>query len=258
MGPADPMRNFATADNKIEQLLLQKENHSMDWKGSADMRRIAEGLRYSWMRPYEERVHAALKQISGPQTYVPGDEVTGESLRAFSDEPILIGPLVCHLCDADFVNERDFAKHKECNHAGDKEYRKRVLYLLSKAGCRPLTGQEKRLMVQNFARFQQFCRPGAKGNYFADSDEVPRAEAACAICAQKDWLENRHKLNLFGTMPDANDTELNCAAAEETENENENDEPTGHGAAPRTQSLLKHRGVYYLQSPETRPDFTSF
>ena len=71
---------------------------------------------------------------------------------------------MCRVCETDFVSEEDFARHKEQRHAGEKEYRKRVLFLMAEAGCLPITAQEKRLMVQNFAHFQQFCHPGSKGN----------------------------------------------------------------------------------------------
>eukprot|EP00972_Heterocapsa_arctica_P096250 14201021-Heterocapsa_arctica.AAC.1 len=56
-------------------------------------------------------------------------------------------------------------------------------------------------MIHNFAHFQQFSRPGAKGNTFSRSAEVPRCEAACAVCQQKEFIEFRHKVNLFGTPP---------------------------------------------------------
>ena len=39
---------------------------------------------------------------TGPVTYIPGTEVAGDELRSFSDKPILSGPLVFQLCDADF------------------------------------------------------------------------------------------------------------------------------------------------------------
>ena len=132
---------------------------------------------------------------------MPGDEIDGDELRNFADEPIICGPLVCQLCHKDFISEQAFAEHKKKAHAGENEYRKRVLYLKAEAGCRAITAQEKRLMVQNFAHFQQYCHPGAKGNYFADEEEVPRCEAACAVCARKDWLEHRHKLRLFAVPP---------------------------------------------------------
>ena len=47
------------------------------------------------------------------------------------------------LCDADFVDEAAFSRHKSADHAGENEYRKRVLYLMREAGCGPIAGQEK-------------------------------------------------------------------------------------------------------------------
>ena len=63
------------------------------------------------------------------------------------------------------------------------------------------------------------------------------------MCAQKDWLEHRHKLCLFGRPPTQHVSE-EAADAE-----------TADVAAPLTNScgtgsLLKHGDVYYLQSPE--------
>ena len=63
------------------------------------------------------------------------------ALRSFSEDPILTGPLVCHLCeDATFVYDADFAAHKQEVHSGENEYRKRVLFL-EQSGSRPITGQ---------------------------------------------------------------------------------------------------------------------
>ena len=53
----------------------------------------------------------------------------------------MTGPLVCQLCeDATFLYDADFATHKEKVHAGENEYRKRVLFLMEQAGHRPITG----------------------------------------------------------------------------------------------------------------------
>ena len=116
------------------------------------------------------------------------------------------------LCERDFVTEEDFARHKQQEHAGEAEYGKRVLFLMAEAGCRATSAQEKRLMVQNFAHFQQFCHPGSKGNRFSGGEAVPRCEAACVVCAQKDYLEHRHKLSLFGAVPEERVSE-HCADA---------------------------------------------
>ena len=102
-------------------------------------------------------------------------------------------------------------------------------------------------MVQNFAHFQQFCHPGSKGNRFSSGEEVPRCEAACAVCAQKDYLEHPHKLSLFGAAPEHHGQELCTDAANDLGDVSEGE---GEADAPRTRALLKHRGVYYLQSPQ--------
>ena len=86
-------------------------------------------------------------------------------------------------------------------HSGENEYCKRVLFLMEQSGSRPIAGQEKRIIVQKFAHFQQFSRPGAKGNTFARIPEEPRCEAAFVFCQRKDFIEHRHKLNLFGQPP---------------------------------------------------------
>ena len=77
----------------------------------------------------------------------------------------MTSPLVCHLCeDATFLYGGDFAAHKEKVPSGENEYRKRVLFLMEQSGSRPVTGQEKRIILQNVAQFQQFSRRGTKGN----------------------------------------------------------------------------------------------
>ena len=90
-----------------------------------------------------------------------------------------------------FVCDANFAAHKQKVHSGENEYRKRVLFLMEQSGSRPIAGQEKRILVQTFAQFQQFFRPGAKGNTFARIPEEPRCEAACVLCQRKDFIEHR-------------------------------------------------------------------
>ena len=199
---------------------------------------------------YGDRILQLEREASGC-TYIPGDEVAGDKLRSFADKPILSGPLVCQLCDADFTNEKTFALHKKCDHGGEHEYRKRVLYLMAEAGPRPITAQEKRIVVQNFARFQQYCRPGAGGNFFADCEEVPRAEAACVVCAQKDYLEHRYKLCLFEEAPAESTAQGRLLQVDQEADEEEDGTTERHSQHDRiAYSLVKRNGVYYIQSPE--------
>ena len=202
------MEGFADeADNRLDQdlMLLASGNRTRDLqrrlKKYRDFVAGPDADNTEFAQKYKERILAAFATPVGKAAYVPGTNIDGDDLRKFSDDPIICGPLVCQLCETDFISEKSFAEHKKQAHAGESEYRKRVLYLMAEEGCRPITGQEKRLMVQNCAHFQQFCHPGAKGNYFADTEEVPRCEAACAVCARKDFLEHRHKLRLFAEPP---------------------------------------------------------
>ena len=108
-------------------------------------------------------------------------------------------------------------------------------------------------MVQNFAHFQQFCHLGAGGNFFADSQAIPRREAACAVCAQKHYLEHRYKLSLFGEIP--------AGAGLQPDASEEEDDASSQDAAGATfkrkspgegirKSLVQHKGIYYVQCPD--------
>ena len=125
---------------------------------------------------FKNRVNAAAAVALGLPQHVPGMAINGDAPREFSSTLLLCGPLVCQLCEAEFLYDDDFASHQDTEHAGESEYRKRVLHLLQRRGCQPITAQEKRLMVQNFAAFQQFSRIGSGGNTFSSSPEVPCSE----------------------------------------------------------------------------------
>ena len=147
-----------------------------------------------------------------------------------------------------FPVRTSFDRHKKHSHGGVAEYRKRVLYLMERQGCRKITAQENIIIVQNFAHFQQWSRPGTKANTFSSAPEIPRCEAACAICQQKDWIEHRFKLALFAPTPVAQ-TLSSCARDSTSEDENV---PSAtfqrRGAAPAG-DLLQRDGVFYLQAP---------
>ena len=94
------------------------------------LRRRRGGGRLADARRGEQVLEAAARATS-VACYVPGAEIVGDSLRTLSKEPIISGPLVCQLCDdRTFAYDADFAAHKENVHAGENEYRKRVLFLM--------------------------------------------------------------------------------------------------------------------------------
>ena len=158
----NPMAPFADeAENQIDQDLMQIES-GMLCKGPLRQRlkeyKVTLARGYDFMKKYEQRIQQCFSARCGrKQSYVPGDDIGGDALRIFDDRPILSPPLVCQLCDAGFICDNDFKHHMACDHGGENEYRKRVLYLMAEAGHRPITGQEKRIMVRNFAHFQRWC-----------------------------------------------------------------------------------------------------
>ena len=57
----------------------------------------------------------------------------------------------------------------------------------------------KRQMAQNYQTFRFYCVPGSVNEWTskAHGSLEPRREEACAVCARKDWLNNRFKVYLF-------------------------------------------------------------
>ena len=256
--PGNPMEEcYEEGDNLLQQTLRQAQ---CGIYGKAQRRRLEQYRRHldvSFMREHAEAVMEALSTASGLPVYVAGDEIEGDALREFADVPILTAPLVCMLCNPDasnpecsgasagagFLTEESFLRHCAACHSGWAEYRKRVLYLLEARGPHPISAQEKRLMVQNYAFFEQHSLPGAGENAFKDTEPVPRAEAACVCCARLDWLESRYKLRLFAEAPQGSGP---CVAEEDAE---ETESSGGEERTGKATRLVRVRGEYYLQKP---------
>ena len=77
---------------------------------------------------YKQRILTVSEAPTAPGTYVPGDEIYGDELRKFSHDPIICGPLVCQLCDKDFISESSFLNHKKDVHAGEKNIAKNSFF----------------------------------------------------------------------------------------------------------------------------------
>ena len=82
----------------------------------------------------------------------------------------------------------------------------------------------------------------SSGIRFSGGQAVPRGKAACVVCAQKDYLEHRHKLSLFGAVPEGHIYEHCADPARDDEDVSESE-----ANARPTKTLVKHRGVYYLR-----------
>lgn len=83
--------------------------------------------------------------------YVPSDVVGPHAeLHKWDSTCLVSAPRMCQLCGTGYEHEESLRHHIQQTHGGMAEYRKRVLYLASKQGPTPSTGQEKRAMIQNF------------------------------------------------------------------------------------------------------------
>ena len=123
--PPDPMDPFADeAANRLEQDVLMATNGI---RPRTVMQRIARYKKYMTqpaalqmdiVQKYKDEVVQAAAASWVVPPYVAGDEIQGDALRSFSEDPIITGPLVCQLCEnASFVYDADFAAHKEKVHS---------------------------------------------------------------------------------------------------------------------------------------------
>jgi hypothetical protein len=74
-----------------------------------------------------------------------------------------------------------------------------VFYKAREAGFVSLQPWVKRSMVQSFQFFRLHSVPSSCNDWTFKATETakPRREEACAVCAVKDWLENRYPVRLF-------------------------------------------------------------
>ena len=88
-------------------------------------------------------------------------------------------------------------------------------------------------------------------NTVARISEVPRCEAVCVLCARKDFIEQRHMLNLFA-LPPKDDQRIEFASREafqlartDGEEAEEQDAEEDNFTSSR---LIKRDRVYYVQN----------
>lgn len=143
--PAAANEDFGEASCRIEQILLQAEHLPLTKFVSKRLTRYAKHLATPAFEPQRERLERVLSSSKcPPEPYVPGDEITGEQLWTWRAEPVLSAPLLCQLCGSGFIDEASFRSHLQDAHAGEAEYRKRVLYLMRERGPHPLSLDRRR------------------------------------------------------------------------------------------------------------------
>ena len=109
-------------------------------------------------------------------------------------------PVTCELCHVGLSGHDKLAQHCRRNHVSLAEYRKRVFYKAREAGFCQLLPWVKRNMVQSFQFFRLHSVASSCNDWTSKASSgsaQPRREEACAVCAVKDWLENRFEVHLF-------------------------------------------------------------
>ena len=176
-------------------------------------------LRKSNMRPR----NGLARWCSGIKAYVPGDKIEPEEIRHEnlasqclpahydpsgvpqpaglnkSGQAIASAPVTCELCHVGLAGFDALRRHCAQKHCGLAEYRKRTFFKARAAGLCPLLPWVKRSMVQSFHFFRLHSVPGSFNDWTTKATQHAelRREEACAVCAVKDWLENRYPVYLF-------------------------------------------------------------
>ena len=179
-------------------------------------------------------------------SYIPVEAVGPSGQLHFASQaldalPRISPPRVCQLCGAGFLQVAALETHCGKAHGGYAEYRKRLFWEAERLPALALSPMRKRTMLANFCSAQLQCRPGGTG------EAVPRGEAACVVCARKDWLESRFKCFLWKELPGGGAAEPTAQGGEGEQgaaSDSEDEQPE------QKRSLLRDAdGNYYFGDP---------
>ena len=110
-------------------------------------------------------------------------------------------PVMCWICGKGFTHNRALFNHCAKSHGDYAEYRKRLFWRAQRDGPKPLIPWVKRHILQSATFHLTYSVPGTFNLKWTDPDSIdnamPRSEAACVVCARKDWLENRLSVYLW-------------------------------------------------------------
>ena len=147
-------------------------------------------------REEDRREHLASRCL--PRHYDDSGALQPPGLEA-PCQAIAAAPVTCELCHQGLAGHDSLARHCSRKHVNIAEYRKRTFWKARKAGICPLLPWVKRNMAQSFQFFRIHSVPSSCNDWTARAAEKAelRREEACAVCAVKDWLEQRHAVYLF-------------------------------------------------------------
>ena len=193
----------------------------------------------------EKQTHLASACM--PWHYEPSGNAEPPGLRK-PGRAVAAAPVTCELCHQGLSGFDKLKFHCAKKHGNLAEYRKRVFWKAKQGGLVELHPWVKRNMVQNFQFFRLHSVPSSVNDWThkAALNAKPRREEACAVCAVKDWLENRYQVFLFteatGTTTwakffFATGEYYNEHANPEDDNEHAGEDDNGH-AVHRTCGIL--------------------
>ena len=210
----------------------------------------------SEIEPEEEDKKEHLASQCLPRHYDASGVVQPAALHDMG-RAVASAPVTCELCHIGLAGHDKLVKHCRGKHGSFAEYRKRVFYKAREAGLCELLPWVKRSMVQSFQFFRLHSVPSSFNDWTTKALRTaePRREEACAVCAVKDWLENRYPVHLFQTSTRTVTWAHFFYAAGDEESGHEDDEdgspdPSGVAQSPGGTLLIDDGGVFCLGPKE--------
>ena len=149
-------------------------------------------------------------------------------------------PVTCELCHVGLAGHDKLKQHCARNHGNLAEYRKRTFFKAREAGVCELQPWVKRSMVQSFQHFRLHSVPSSFNDWTEKATRKAelRREEACAVCAVKDWLENRHEVYPFRVGTETTTWRKHFYDSVDANSDEENDEATAEPARGERRALL--------------------
>ena len=115
-------------------------------------------------------------------------EIDGNPQHTPPPRPMMQAPVICQLCGAGFLSQKDHWAHAAKEHHSWVEARKRFIFEVQQQTTVPLHPIEKRRLASNFMHDMLYSYPGR--NTVRRDECAMRQIVACAVCAIKDWIDD--------------------------------------------------------------------
>ena len=143
-----------------------------------------------------------------------------------SGQAIASPPITCELCGQGLAGFDSLTAHCEAKHGCLAEYRKRVFYKCKELGFDELQAWVKRNISQNYQFWRLHSVPASKNDWTmsATRHAERRREEACAVCAVRDWLENRFQVYPFQQATGTTSMRQHCCGSTSAVNGDSSDD----------------------------------